>query len=289
MPIGQNVMRRIETLKEKLQPLETQATAPVEKEQITYGARYLDRMAEMLSKGNLIFGVEPWHPLRDDLPLKKAGEFLLRVKDSSGAPLPPYPAVMAFYQNGFTDELDTILTLCALEQFRKTSERQISINISCKSLKNPDFLKAALSKIETLKLEPDEKIIFEIHESAAVVKISDKTAMLFRNFGVQFAIDDVGLSMTDVFRLSAFENIASYIKLDRKVVNSVAEESNSLVHILSLVRSTLPDAHVVAEGIQNVQHARVVHAMHPNVVYAQGLYLPPPDVFAKEWRALESV
>ncbi len=179
--------------------------------------------------------------------------------------------------------MDTILCLCALNQYKYGKEKQVSINVSGRSLLKNDFVKAILAKIESLKLNRFQKIILEIHESNAVVTISPKIASMFRKLDVGFAIDDVGLSMNDVFRLSAFEHIADYIKLDRQCVSAHPEDPRALPHILSLAKSLLPKAQFVAEGVQSADHAREILANHPNIHYMQGMHLPDRETFAKQW------
>jgi EAL domain-containing protein (putative c-di-GMP-specific phosphodiesterase class I) len=165
-------------------------------------------------------------------------------------------------------------------------DKKISINISSRSLQDPHFVKSVLAKIESMNLGPDQKIILEIHESNAVAKLNPKTLALFKKFGVQFAMDDVGLSMNDVFRLSSFENVADYIKLDRASVSAHPEDPCSLKHILALARSLLPHAEMVAEGIRSAAHAREILSIHPDIKYVQGMHLPERDVFLEQWRAV---
>jgi EAL domain-containing protein (putative c-di-GMP-specific phosphodiesterase class I) len=279
-----DVLARVEKLHTKVSALAAKAMMAEQKERATYAARYLQALAETLVEDKPCFIVETWHPLWKNLPLDSAGEMLLRVKERNGNPLPPYPAVMTFYHNGFTEEMDAILCLCALNQYKYGSEKQVSINVSGRSLLNNDFVKAILAKIESLKLNRFQKIILEIHESNAVVTIPPKIISMFRKLDVGFAMDDVGLSMNDVLRLSAFENVADYIKLDRQCVSAHPEDPRALPHILSLANSLLPNAQFVAEGVQSTDHAREILTNHPNIRYIQGMHLPERDEFARQWK-----
>lgn len=233
-----------------------------------------------------MFGLEPWHVVRKDAPLASPGEMLLRLKDKEGNAIPPYPCVMAFYNNDLTAEFDTVLVLCALKQFMASSETAVSINISGRSLRDPAFIKIILPKIEALNLPVHRKIIFEIHESGPAEIMSAKVLSLCRKLGIAFAIDDVGLSMSDIFRLSEFEGIADFVKLDRKSVRTHPENKHSLDHVMTLINATLPGACIVAEGVQNADHAATLMMFHPGIHYVQGLHLPSREVFAKEWAAL---
>ena len=281
-----DLLSQIESLHDKIAHMAAKTSKPDQKERAQYAADYMAALAATASARAPVFGIEPWHPLDSGIT-DAPGEMLLRVKDVNGKALSPYPAVMIFYHNGFTTELDTILCLCALAQYRMGADKKVSINISGRSLQDPHFVKHVLTKMETLDLGGDRGIIFEIHESNAVVKLNPKTLALFKKFGVEFAMDDVGLSMNDVFRLSSFENIADYIKLDRASVSAHPEDPRSLKHILSLARSLLPHAAMVAEGIRSAEHACDIRAIHPDIKYVQGMHLPGRDTFRTQWAALE--
>ncbi len=278
-----DVLTRVEKLHTKISTLASKAVAD-QKERAIYAAKYLQALAETLVADNPCFMVEDWLPLWKNLPLDHAGEMLLRVKERNGTHLPPYEAVMTFYHNGFTEEMDTILCLSALNQYKYGKEKQVSINVSGRSLLNNDFVKAVLAKIESLNLTRFKKIILEIHESNAVVTIPPKIISMFRKLNVGFAMDDVGLSMNDVFRLSAFESVADYIKLDRQCVSAHRDDPRALPHIMSLANSLLPNAQFVAEGVQSSDHACEILTNHPNIRYVQGMHLPSREVFAEEWK-----
>jgi EAL domain-containing protein (putative c-di-GMP-specific phosphodiesterase class I) len=276
----------IDSLHEKIRKLGERATKPDQKERAIYAEQYLRALANMLEKKGMVFCIEPWHALDNDGGVAP-GEMLLRVKDATGQAMAPYPAIMTFYHNGFTAELDTILALSALKQFRESGEKQVSINISCRSLQDPGFVKAVLTQLESMKLTPEEKILFEIHESNASVKINPKTLAMLKQFNVGFALDDVGLSMNDVFRLSSFEHIADYIKLDRESIGANPDDPRSLAQILALAKSLLPEAIMVAEGIKSAEHAREILKIHPGIRFVQGMHLPDRETFSREWNKPE--
>lgn len=281
-----DLLKRIESLGHAVKNLSETTENGRELARFDYVLQCLSSLTDAVSHGRDIFGVEPWHPVRDDVPLSCPGEMLLRLKDKKGEALPPYPAIMTFYQNNLTADIDTVLVLCALDQFKRSAEKQVSINISARSLRNTEFVKIVLQQLETLDLAEDEKIIVEIHESTPNLQMSRKVLDLFREAGVAFAIDDVGLSMNDVLRLSEFEVIADFIKLDRKSVRSHPENSNSLDHVVSLITSILPGAVLVAEGVKDAGHAQKLHEYHPAIKYVQGMHLPGRTEFFQEWAAI---
>jgi EAL domain-containing protein (putative c-di-GMP-specific phosphodiesterase class I) len=277
------LLRRIETISLKINGFYERAEDAAKKNAALYAARSLLALARSIESAAPVFGIEPWHPIQDRVPLSAPGEMLLRLKDEKGDPLPPYPAIMAFYDNGLAAEIDTILVLAAVNQFVDSAEQQVSVNVSGKCLRDPDFIKTVLPKIEGLRLHKNRKIIFEIHESDAGEAMSQRVLKLCRKIGIAFAIDDVGLSLSDIFRLSEFESIADFVKLDKKSVGTRPGDKGSLDHVMALIHATLPHATIVAEGVKSAEHAATLLKHHSNIHYVQGLYLPDRRTFAKDW------
>lgn len=250
-----------------------------------YALTCLLRFAEMTLNKDYIFGIEPWHPVQNGVKLPKPGEMLLRLNDSVGEALAPYPAIMTFYKGNMASDIDNALFLSALKQFRDSDEKQMSVNISAASLRSPEFVKSVLSQIEKMRLGPEEKIIVEIHESAPVLSMSKKVLDLFRKCGVAFAIDDVGVSIEDVFRLSQFETIVDFLKVDRQSVIALPEEPHALPQVMAFLSSILPHTSVVAEGVRSTEQAQELAETYPSLQYVQGRFLPGRDAFAAAWGA----
>ena len=271
------LLRRIEELIRSFQRHVKDAEGAESEPDMVYGLRVLVSLANMVLEQKDVFGIEPWHIISADAPLSMPGEMLLRVKDFKGQPMAPYPAIMAFYEHGYTAQLDGILFLAALGQFERMRkagmEKQVSINISARALRDPDFVKCTLERLESLELAADEKIIIEIHESTPHLTMSRQVLELYHVLGVAFAIDDVGLNMNDVMRLAEFEGLTEFVKIDRHSVCAPAEDANALDHVMSFVRTLMPEAVLVAEGVKDAAHAQQIHRLHSDIHYVQGLYL----------------
>ncbi|MAF97471.1 MAG: hypothetical protein CMH26_02420 [Micavibrio sp.] len=269
------LLRRIEGLIRSFQGLVKDSHGQENEVELVYGLRVLVSLANMVLRNEDIFTIEPWHIISADAPLSRPGEMLLRVRDYKGEVMPPYMAIMAYYKNGFGAAIDAILFLAALWQFQRyETERQVSINISARSLRDSDFVKCSLERLEGLELEPDQKIIIEIHESAPHLSMSRHVLDLYDKFGVSFAIDDVGLNMSDIMRLGEFDGLVEYLKIDRHTVCGPEGSSNSLGNVVEFVRSLMPDVVMVAEGVRDANHAYEISKAFSDIIYVQGLYLP---------------
>ena len=294
--VDKELLSRIESLLTRYRRFVKDGEGTEQEETLVYGLRGLVNLANMVLRDVRVYGIEPWHVIADDVPLSQPGEMLLRLKNYKGEVMPPYPFIMAFYNNGFTAPLDTILVLAALREFERgldkpDAQKQVSINVSAISLRDPDFVKVVLARLEAMDLFscPDEAIIFEIHESTANLAMSRQVLDLFRQVGCHFAIDDVGLSVHDVMRLSEFEGIADYIKIDRHSVCAPGDAPHSLAQVMSYIHSMLPGVSIVAEGVQSAEHALQLKDLFPDIGYVQGLYLSGERrAFQVEFQALQA-
>lgn len=276
---------RIDDLSNRIRLLRSHS----ESEQTSLACKSMDAavqsLARAIDRDQNVFGYEPWHPVSTAAGKSSPNEMLLRLTDDRGGVLAPYEIIMAFYDNGMTEALDTVLFLCALRQFSRSAERQVSINISARSLLSNDFIKTVLAELEGMRVNRQirDGVIIEIHESAPTLVMSRHVLSLFHRFGARFAIDDVELSLGDAFRFSEFEDIASYIKIDRKIVCAPKETAHSLASVISFVRSVLPEALIVAEGVQSPEHAIDLHRYYPEIDFVQGRYLPDRQTFRDFW------
>ncbi|MCK5284940.1 MAG: EAL domain-containing protein [Alphaproteobacteria bacterium] len=278
-------LKCIEQLILKLRSVLENSETDDKKRNINYTLKCMASLARAVINQEPIFGIEPWHAINENVPLNCPSEFLLRLKGSKGEKLPPYPAIMTFYQNDMTTDIDTILFLCALNQFKNGDEKQISINVSAHSLRNADFIKTILNRIKKMTFTDDEQIIIEVHETSLELQMSKDVLSLFRKCGVMFAIDDTGLSIGDVMRLAEFENIADFIKLDHNSICLNSEKSNELKRIVSFITSMLPDAILIAEGVKNTEHAAQLQKKYPQIKYVQGMHLPKNhNKFIEDWK-----
>jgi EAL domain-containing protein (putative c-di-GMP-specific phosphodiesterase class I) len=277
------LLRRIERLIAEFKERVDDAVGTPAEAALTYGLRSLAALANMVMLDMEVFCVEPWHALRRDVPLPVPGEMLLRLKDYKGRPLTPYSAIMAFYEHGYTAQIDTILFLAAMNQLGKSEEKQVSINVSSRSLRDPDFVRTALDRVEQMGPDTGQRIIIEIHESAPTVSMVRRVLELFHDAGISFAIDDVGLSMDDVIRLSEFGGVADYVKIDRNTVCAEPGAPGGLEEVMAFIRSALPGTAVVAEGVRTAGQALEIHRNFPEIAYVQGMYLPDRGHFKAMW------
>lgn len=284
-PHEKEVLQRVENLITDFQAHVRNAESEKNKKEedtLVYGLRMIVALANMIINHEPIFTIEPWHSVSNDPPLAAPGEMLLRARDYKGVALEPYPAIMAFYKTDYTPRIDTVLFLAALNQFAESDEKQASINISARSLRDADFVKATAGRIEELELPSDRQVIIEIHESAPHLAMSRQVLEIYQALDVRFAIDDVGLNLNDVMRLAEFEGLAQFVKIDRHAVCAPPGAPNTLDKVMPFVRTLMPGVTAVAEGVRDAKHALEIRRQFPDIHYVQGMHLSPNRrIFAK--------
>lgn len=274
-PHEREVLQRVENLITDFQAHVRAAENHKDEDLLVYGLRMIVSLANMIINQEPLFTIEPWHSVSADPPLAAPGEMLLRARDYKGVALEPYPAIMAFYKTDYTSRIDTVLFLAALNQFSESDEKQVSINISARSLRDADFVKATAARIENLELPSDRQVIIEIHESAPHLAMSRQVLEIYQALDVRFAIDDVGLNLNDVMRLAEFEGLAQFIKIDRHAVCAPPGAANALDKVMPFIRTLMPGVTAVAEGVRDARHALEIRAQYPDIHYVQGMHLPP--------------
>lgn len=287
--IQEDVKSRIQKLHKRLENAHKRIESLDQKRASTHVINYLEILGSYIEQDKNIFGQEEWHPLFKEKTDFLPSEYLLRLQSEEGENIAPYTPISTLYESGYSAEIDAIIFLTAIHVFQQSSDKQISINISARSLQSKDFSSIILQQAQAIGINTrsPQSIILEVHESHAKLLEAQKIKC-FREAGIKFAIDDVGLSISDVFKLADFDGIADIIKIDRKAVLAKSESTHSLDHVMSFVRSLLSNTQIVVEGVKTVEHAMQIHKVFPDVEYAQGMGLPFREMFAKRWQTLLS-
>ncbi len=169
------------------------------------------------------------------------------------------------------------------QRFDKAKNITVSVNLSPKQLVQDNVLEKCLNVLaqanldpKYLKIELTESSIMENPNSAAVILTK------MRQAGIQIYIDDFGTGYSSLAYLHKFP--FDGLKIDRSFVNNINSETNGaeiLQAIVSLAQSV--NAHIVAEGIENVDQLSYLQNLLSEKGDGQGFFLfRPLDVKAIE-------
>jgi EAL domain-containing protein (putative c-di-GMP-specific phosphodiesterase class I) len=162
----------------------------------------------------------------------------------------------------------------------------VSVNIAPHHLQQPDFtgrLRTLLSAHPTLR---PASLELEVLESSALNDVARVSRVLTacREIGVSVALDDFG---TGYSSLTYFKRLpVNMLKIDRSFVRDVLadpEDLSILEGVLGL--ATAFDRTAIAEGVESVDHGRLL--LQLGCVYGQGngIALPMPGEDLPAWSA----
>lgn len=167
---------------------------------------------------------------------------------------------------------------------------KIAVNVSSRRLDDPTLGK----KLKALKIAPGT-IAFELLESISLDDCDDaviSNLRQFRRLGIDIEIDDFGTghaSIVSLLRLSP-----KTLKIDRELIRMLptsAEQRRLVRSIIEIGRSL--SIMVTAEGVETMEHARILGDLGCDVLQGYALARPmpamqiPPFVRAAGWRQTE--
>ena len=178
-------------------------------------------------------------------------------------------------QNGLLDEYTYWAIETVLQQAKKWNEShslRVAVNLSPKTLLDPDFMKNLDRIIGTR--ENGRYLIFEITENLFLSEYDSLSDVLdyICDLGVHLSIDDYGTGYSSLSRLIRLP--VNEIKIDKSFVKDVKINKDDEV----VVRSTIELAHnlgltVVAEGVEDEATLEVLKKY--NCDMAQGYLISP--------------
>ncbi|GAA2680145.1 putative bifunctional diguanylate cyclase/phosphodiesterase [Actinoplanes palleronii] len=153
-------------------------------------------------------------------------------------------------------------SLLAMQSWRAAGfDLPVAVNVSPRSLLDPDFPAAVLARLERHDVSPGQ-LVLELAETLTISQLDvvERVLAELRNAGVRLAVDDFG---TGVSSLSVLSRIPVHqLKIDSEFVASVETSTEAA----AVVRTTVDLARnlhltVVAEGVESEPQRRALWAL----------------------------
>lgn len=178
-------------------------------------------------------------------------EALLRWNHPGRGLLLPNDFLAAAEENGCIEQIDWQIFTAACEQARRLPDSTyVSINVSARRLRVPDFDEIALRTIETSGLAP-QRVRLEITEGALLDQPEQMRNILFRlrEAGVLVQLDDFGTGYSSLSYLHRFP--IHSLKIDRSFIADLGAESSSAPVVKAIVALAASlGIEVIGEGIE---------------------------------------
>ena len=183
-------------------------------------------------------------------------EALVRWRHPQRGMISPGEFIPLAEQTGLILPLGQYVLQTACEQLQRWSQQpetaplSISVNVSARQFRQPDFVAQVLQTLRDHNADP-RKLKLELTESLLLGDIEDTIARMvqLKSEGVGFALDDFGTGYSSLSYLKRLP--LDQIKIDQSFVQDVLTDPNDAAivrTILALARSL--DLEVVAEGVE---------------------------------------
>ncbi len=155
---------------------------------------------------------------------------------------------------------------------------RVSVNVSARQFNNANFIDQVIALLRQNQCQP-QWVKFEITETLLLEYSQEVLQKLNRlsQMGIMIVLDDFGTGHSSLSYLLKFP--IQQIKIDRSFVNDIVFNPNSaklIKAVIALVQSM--DKELVAEGLETVQQAKLIHEygcrMVQGYLYSKPVKLP---------------
>ncbi|HZW26780.1 MAG TPA: EAL domain-containing protein [Gallionella sp.] len=153
-------------------------------------------------------------------------------------------------------------------------ELSVSVNVAGRQLQDANFVQHLST---TLEKHPNagKRLELEILETSALEDMAKVSRIIeeCRELGVSCALDDFGTGYSSLTYLKRLP--AATIKIDQSFIREMATDPNNLVIVQGVLGLAFAfQRHVIAEGVETVEHGRML--MQLDCDYAQGYGIAHP-------------
>jgi diguanylate cyclase (GGDEF)-like protein/PAS domain S-box-containing protein len=155
--------------------------------------------------------------------------------------------------------LDTACAQLKLwQQYSHTRNLDLSINVSAKQFRQPDFVVQVSNAINKHSIAPTH-LKLELTEGMLVENIEEviKTMTILKGIGIQFALDDFGTGYSSLQYLKRLP--LDQIKIDQSFVREIASDGSDKAIVQSIIAmSQSLGVAIIAEGVETNDQQRIL-------------------------------
>lgn len=256
-------------------------------------------LIKALKNQSFHYEAELWHSTKDSeyAPVFPA-ELLLRAYTEKGEAIPPLQPITIIGDYGLQHLLDKAIIISAVDQALTYGEMPISVNTSCRNIRNEQFWDEVDNLLDTHFRIEDLRgnLTFEVTEDdLGYDACRTKLLQLKDKYQCSFALDDfyhdydtmlIAHSETDSFdwaRLDNLRDIVDFVKIDGQIVEECLHNAipQRLNNIIERVHKIAPHAQFVFERVADAEEALLLGGMvtgqtdHKAASFVQGRRLEP--------------
>lgn len=202
-------------------------------------------------------------------------EALLRVRTADGQILPPAPLIAAAEASGLIRDIDQWVLRHALELIASHPGLRLAVNLSARSLDNPE-LPVLLQGMLQEHGVPPQHLILEITETATLTQLTHAEILLtgIRALGCKLALDDFGVGFSTFQYLKHLP--VDFVKIDGSFIRTLDHSEDDRLFVKALVEAIHGYGKLaVAEYVETAAILRWVGEL--GVDFAQGYHFGRPQ------------
>ena len=163
-------------------------------------------------------------------------------------------------------------------------ELTISVNIAARQLVRRQFAERLEAIVGEGCAGSVDRLEIEILESAALEDIGTVSSLIasFQKRGIRFALDDFGTGYSSLVHLKRLA--AGVLKIDQDFVRDMLDDPGDLAIVQGVVGLAAAFRRdVVAEGVEDVAHVRMLLSIGCDVMQGYGISRPLPAEAVEPW------
>jgi diguanylate cyclase (GGDEF)-like protein len=246
--------------------------------------RWAARLNQALENHQFCLFAQPIVATRPQSSAEKHYEVLLRLRDETGALVPPMAFIPAAERYGLMPKIDRWVVRTLFQHWAQiqpqpggvgdAQPRIYAINLSGTTLNDDEMIDFLLQQFAQYAV-PYHLICFEITETAAIANLSKASQFIhrLRNLGCRFALDDFGSGMSSFAYLKNLP--VDYLKIDGGFVKDILNDPVNAAMVDAINRiGQVMGLKTVAEYVENKAILECITAL--GVDFAQGYGIAKP-------------
>jgi len=235
--------------------------------------RWVSRITHALNYDRFCLFYQPIIPVSPDTTVAPHYEILVRLRDESGALVPPTAFIPAAERYDLISAVDRWVIRSTFDYLRARNqgdEGMCVINLSGQSM-DDEFLSFVESELERAAVNPCH-ICFEITETAAIANFTRAARFIdgLKKRGCCFALDDFGCGVSS---LSYLKNLnVDYLKIDGSFIRNMVNDPVDYAMVEAICRiGHVMGLKIIAECVESQEILDAVSKL--GIDFAQGFHI----------------
>ncbi len=246
----------------------------------------LERIAQALRAGEFVLYYQPKVNMRTGAVV--GSEALIRWQHPEKGLLAPGEFLPVVEEHPLAVELGEWVLNEALNQLERWGEMglqlPVSVNISARHLQQVDFMQGLRNLLAAHPGVSPRKLELEVLETSALEDLAQVSSLIEAcgELGVRFALDDFGTGYSSLTYLKRLQ--ADQLKIDQSFVRNMLDDPEDLAILEGVLGlSSAFRRQALAEGVESVEHGRLLLQLGCELAQGYGIARPMPAKEMPDW------